>query len=140
MTLLNASLIAILFGHRGPGHDHLILFCVDLVLLAASGQAVAFGLWRFRRQRREQADDEGEHPVFDYQPARIEEPLEMWRMLLPDGRRARATIVPQGMSVDIVWFINDRLEGGQRVADWATAVRRAADVRQWLLADFRARQ
>lgn len=140
LTLLTASTIVILFDHQRLGRDHLIFFCVDLALFAASGQAVALGLWRFRQQRREQAAHEGEHPVSDYRPTRIEEPLEVWRMLLPDGRTARATIVPQGASVELVWFINDRLEGGRSVADWATAVRRAADVRQWLLADFRARQ
>ena len=57
MTLLIASLIAIFFGHRAPGRDHLVLFYVNLVLLAASVQAVAIGFWRSRRQRREHAGD-----------------------------------------------------------------------------------
>ena len=78
--------------------------------------------------------------MIDYQPTRIEEPFEVWRCVLLDGRTARATVVPQGTSVEIVWFINDRLEGGERVADWTAAVRRAADIRQRLLVDFRARQ
>jgi hypothetical protein len=76
--------------------------------------------------------------MIDYRPTRIDEPWQVWRCVLPDGRTARATIVPQGTSVEIVWFINDRLEGGERVADWATAVRRAADIRYVLLADVRA--
>lgn len=57
VTLINASLIAILIGHRAPGRDHLIMFYVNLVLLAASVQAVLIGFWRSRRQRREHAGD-----------------------------------------------------------------------------------
>ena len=68
----------------------------------------------------------------EYQPTRIEEPVEVWRCVLPDGKRARATIVPQPNSVEIVWFVNDRLEGVESARDWATAVRRSAEIRRTL--------
>ena len=68
----------------------------------------------------------------EYQPTRIEEPVEVWRCVLSDGKRARATIVPQPDSVEIVWFIDDRLGGGESTPDWATAVRRSAEIRQML--------
>jgi hypothetical protein len=52
--------------------------------------------------------------MFDYEPTRIEEPFEAWRCVLPDGRTARAMVVPQGNVVMVIWFVNERVEGGRR--------------------------
>jgi hypothetical protein len=55
-------------------------------------------------------------------------------MRLKDGRAARATVVPMGDVISVVWFINDVVQGAEDYPDWASAVRRAGQVRQALRA------
>jgi hypothetical protein len=52
MRLLNASMFVIILGHRGPGQGDFVAYCVNLVLLAASAQALGIGMWRSRGRRR----------------------------------------------------------------------------------------
>lgn len=77
---------------------------------------------------------QNEGTVSEYQPTRIEEPFEAWRSTLPDGRAARATVVPQAGVVMVLWFVNDRFEGIETYADWPTAVKRAGELRELIAA------
>jgi hypothetical protein len=80
---------------------------------------------------------QNESTVSEYQPTRIEEPFEAWRSTLPDGRTARATVVPQAGVVMVLWFMNDRFEGIETYADWPTAVKRAGELRGLLVTSAR---
>jgi hypothetical protein len=71
--------------------------------------------------------------MVDYKPTRIEEPFEAWRCILADGRTARATVVPQGGVVLVIWFVDERFEGGETHPSWSTAVTRAGVIRQLLM-------
>jgi hypothetical protein len=52
MRLLNAGTLAIVLGYRGPVQRDFIAYCVNLVLLTASAQALVIGAWRSRGRRR----------------------------------------------------------------------------------------
>ena len=52
-------------------------------------------------------------------------PSELWTVRTQDGRRVRATLVPRGREVTLVWSIDERPEGAEDFADWAEAMRRA---------------
>jgi len=67
-----------------------------------------------------------------YRPSRIDEPCEAWRLRLPDGRSAYAMIVPRGVDVSVVWFLDGKVQGGTTAATWEEAVR-VADGRLGLL-------
>ena len=41
-------------------------------------------------------------------------------------------IATTGLRHSLVWFVNDRLTGAEDLPDWASAVRRAAEIRQTL--------
>ncbi len=49
-------------------------------------------------------------------------------MRLPDGRVARAMVVPNPRSCSFVWFLNDVLQDAQNFPDWESAVMRAGQV------------
>jgi hypothetical protein len=54
---------------------------------------------------------------------RFEEPCEVWRMTLRGGRVAHAMVVPRGLDVDVLWFIDGVPQDGTTVPDWEGAVR-----------------
>ena len=61
------------------------------------------------------------------------EPAVLWRLRNPRGDRARATLIPGSPQSTLVFFVTDRLDRGENVAEWAQAMARAEDVRQDLL-------
>jgi hypothetical protein len=62
------------------------------------------------------------------------EPAVLWR--LERGRdRARATVIPGVPESTLVYFVNDKFEKGQNVADWAQAIEAAERLKQQLLGD-----
>lgn len=62
------------------------------------------------------------------------EPAVLWR--LERGRdRARATVIPGAPESTLVYFVNDKFEKGQNVADWAQAIEAAERLKQQLLGD-----
>jgi hypothetical protein len=63
------------------------------------------------------------------------EPAVLWRLHHPDGRQARATIIPGVPTSTLVFFVNDRFDRGENVSEWEAAVARAEGVRQQLLED-----
>jgi hypothetical protein len=67
--------------------------------------------------------------VTDYQPTRIEEPHEVWRVTLADGR----TVVAQtGFDHTPVSYVNGRIADVESVADWESGIRRASEIQQSL--------
>jgi hypothetical protein len=72
--------------------------------------------------------------VTGYQPTRIEEPYEVRRVTLTDGRTVRAVIATTGLRHSLVRFVNDRIAGAEDLPDCESAVRRASEIRQFLSA------
>jgi hypothetical protein len=59
----------------------------------------------------------------------------LWRLRHPDGRHARATLIPGVPTSTLVFFVNDRFDRGENVTEWEPALVRAAEVRQTLIDD-----
>ena len=57
----------------------------------------------------------------------------LWRLRHRDGGRARATFLPGVPTSTLVFFMNDRFERGENVADWGPALKRADEVRRAML-------
>jgi hypothetical protein len=63
------------------------------------------------------------------------EPAVLWRLRHPDGRVARATVIPGVPTSTLVFFLNDRFDRGENVDEWEAALARAETVRRDLLED-----
>ena len=63
------------------------------------------------------------------------EPAVLWRLRHPDGRRARATVIPGVPTSTLVFFVDDRFDRGENVEDWGRALDRADEVRKLLIGD-----
>ena len=63
------------------------------------------------------------------------EPAVLWRLRHPDGRRARATLIPGVPTSTLVFMVDDRLDRGENVTEWEAAIERAEDVRRALIDD-----
>ncbi len=57
-------------------------------------------------------------------------PTEIWNIKTADGKHVRAIVVPRGLEVTLAWFVNDRAEGCEDLADLDEAIRRAAELRE----------
>ena len=57
------------------------------------------------------------------------EPVVLWRLRHPDGRRARAMLIPGVPQSTLVYFLDDRFDHGENVSDWAPALERANQIR-----------
>lgn len=70
--------------------------------------------------------------VADERVTTYNEPAVLWRLLR--GRdRARATVIPGVPESTLVYFVNDKFEKGQNVADWAQAIETADRLKRQLL-------
>jgi hypothetical protein len=70
--------------------------------------------------------------VADEPVSTYNEPAVLWRLLR--GRdRARATVIPGVPESTLVYFVNDKFEKGQNVADWAQAIETAERLKRQLL-------
>jgi hypothetical protein len=63
------------------------------------------------------------------------EPAVLWRLRHPDGRRARATIIPGTPTSTLVFFLDDRFDRGENLSEWSAALVRADEVRAELVGD-----
>jgi hypothetical protein len=61
------------------------------------------------------------------------EPAVLWRLKHQNGARARATIIPGVPTSTLVFFVNDRFERGENMADWGPALQRADEVKRQLV-------
>jgi hypothetical protein len=60
------------------------------------------------------------------------EPAVLWRLVR--GRdHARATVIPGVPESTLVYFVNDRFERGENVADWAQAIEAAGRTKAQLV-------
>lgn len=66
-------------------------------------------------------------------PKSYSEPAVLWRLKHANGGRARATIVPGIPTSTLVFFVNDRFERGENMADWEPALKRADEVKRQLV-------
>jgi hypothetical protein len=66
-------------------------------------------------------------------PKSYSEPAVLWRLRHQNGGRARATIIPGVPASTLVFFVNDRFERGENMADWEPALRRADEVKRQLV-------
>ena len=51
------------------------------------------------------------------------EPIVLWRLQHPDGRKAHAVIVPRGCDNCAAWLINERPEEARDFNEWDAALR-----------------
>jgi len=63
------------------------------------------------------------------------ESTTLWRLRHPDGRLARALIVPRWTDASGVWFINELSEDTKDFENWDTAVKWVEEVRTTLEAN-----
>ena len=61
------------------------------------------------------------------------EPAVLWRLKHRNGGSARATIIPGVPTSTLVFFVNDRFERGENMADWEPALKRADEVKRQLV-------
>lgn len=61
---------------------------------------------------------------------RFAEPCEVWRMTLRGGRVAHAMVVPRGLDLRVLWFIDGVPQDGKTVLVWEDAVRAADSYRR----------
>jgi hypothetical protein len=66
-------------------------------------------------------------------PRSYSEPAVLWRLRHRDGRRARATLIPGVPTSTLVFFVDDRFERGENMADWEPALQRADEVKRALV-------
>ena len=50
------------------------------------------------------------------------EPTVMWRMQRPDHLVMHAVIAPSAKGASVMWFVNGRLMGVKKFADWTDAI------------------
>ena len=66
-------------------------------------------------------------------PKSYSEPAVLWRLRHRNGARAWATIIPGTPTSTLVFFVNDRSERGEIMADWEPELKRADDVKRRLV-------
>jgi hypothetical protein len=66
-------------------------------------------------------------------PKSYSEPAVLWRLKHSNGTRAWATMIPGVPTSTLVFFVNDRFERGENMADWEPALKRADEVKRRLV-------
>ena len=66
--------------------------------------------------------------------ATYDAPTIIWR-LQRDDFFAYAIVVPRAVKMQLLWWINDRIEGNEEFADWPSGLERSEAVRRQLLGD-----
>ena len=66
------------------------------------------------------------------------QPVTLWRLDLPDGRVASATLAPTVDLCAVVWYLDEQLQDAAQFPDLEAAIAWAEDVRRMLLAQARA--
>ncbi len=66
--------------------------------------------------------------------ATYDAPTIIWR-LQRDDFFAYAIVVPRASKAQLLWWINDRIEGNEEFADWPSALEQSEAVRRQLLGD-----
>ena len=64
--------------------------------------------------------------------AKYSKPTALWSLRHPDGRLARATLIPHGFGCTFVWRIDESVKGLQEFRDWKPAIQRADRLRSEL--------